>query len=133
MNEMEQHLMAMGDMFHGGLAEEVAKDWTDYDFTAATADPWTSIGVWDASTAAMFRDSGCSPQQIVDAAAEFPGDAIYAACNADLDPLDIIAVGGATSQEREAHRWAIDQQGYEGTLADWLGMSDSERAEYLAG
>lgn len=39
----------------------------------------------------------------------------------------------ASQSEREAWQWARDQQGYEGTLADWLAMPADERAEYEAG
>jgi len=35
--------------------------------------------------------------------------------------------------ERDAWKWARDEQGYTGALADWLKMPADKRAEYEAG
>lgn len=96
-------LESHGDTYAGNHADETAQDWLDNDFDSAGADEWCEIGVWDAATAATFRDAGRSPAEIasaadrlIDAAGEdvaetyTDGSPIYAACNRDLSPQKII-------------------------------------------
>ena len=35
--------------------------------------------------------------------------------------------------DTEAHRWAVDNQGFEGDYSSWCQLDDEERAEYEAG
>lgn len=94
-------LLSHGEMFHGGRAKEIARDWDGYDFTSAGVDGWCRVGVWDAATAEEFYDDGMSPTSVKETAermveadgadAYTSGCPIYAACNGDLDPAAIIA------------------------------------------
>jgi len=109
LNEMVAVLDSHGPRFAGNHVEDMAQEWLDYDFTPEQADEWCSIGVWNAATAAEFRDAGLSPDQ-VQAAAERLLDAeqaawtderwgysrytdgcpIYSICNGDTDAAVII-------------------------------------------
>ena len=100
--EMAEMLDKHGSTFAGNNADDTAQDWLDNEFSADDADAWCEIGVWDASTAAIFRDAGKSPSDIKaasqrlvaaeDDASEVYTDAspIYAACNNDIDAQIII-------------------------------------------
>ena len=39
----------------------------------------------------------------------------------------------ADTQETEAYQWAVDEQGFTGSIADWLALPASERNEYEDG
>jgi hypothetical protein len=94
-------LLMYGEMFHGGRAKDIARDWDRYDFTPVGVGLWCEAGVWDAATAEEFYDHGMSPtsvketaERMVEAGGEdayTSGCPIYAACNGDLDPAAIIA------------------------------------------
>lgn len=99
-------LIANGPTFSGGTAataRDVAEDWDDHDFSADQVDDWCKVGCWDASTAAILRDAGLTPDTAkaaadkLAAAEEEPsnvytdGDPIYSACNGDTEPDEIIA------------------------------------------
>lgn len=101
--EMVDILERHGDRFIGNDADDEAQDWIDHDFSAEAANAWCKIGVWDAATAAAFRDSGKTPEQIrivaeslIEAAGDdasktyVDGDPIYSACNGDTDTDDLI-------------------------------------------
>ena len=101
--EMCDLLDGYGERFSGNCVEDQAQDWLDHGFTADDAGQWCEIGCWDAPTAAEFRDSGKTPEQIADAAEVLAaaeddptdtytdGDPIYSACNNDTNPQIIIA------------------------------------------
>lgn len=38
-----------------------------------------------------------------------------------------------TTSEERAYKWAVANQGYAGTFAEWLALDADERAEYEAG
>lgn len=93
-------LLSHGEMFHGGRAKEIARDWDRYEFTAAGVDRWCSVGVWDAATAEAFVEAGMTPSRVARTAermveadgadAYTDGCPIYAACNGDIDPKRIV-------------------------------------------
>ena len=113
MKTMVAVLNSHGPRFSGNHVEDMAQEWLDYDFTPAEADSWCEIGVWDAATAAEFRDAGLSPAEAAAAAerlieaekAEWTDESwgfsrytdgcpIYAACNHDISPDVIIEAAG---------------------------------------
>lgn len=51
-----------------------------------------------------------------------PGEAGY----------DLLAQMAAASEAR-AYRWAVGNQGYVGSLSDWMSLSADERAEFERG
>ena len=94
--EMVRVLDGFGERFTGNSADESAQDWIDNGFTADNAGEWCAIGVWDASTAGTFRDTGKTPEQITQAAQQLIEEAgddvateytdscpIYSVCNYD--------------------------------------------------
>ena len=93
-------LLSHGEMFHGGRAKEIAREWDGYDFTAAGVDRWCRVGVWDAATAKAFVEAGMTPSSVARTAermvkadgadAYTDGCPIYAACNGDVDPKRIV-------------------------------------------
>jgi hypothetical protein len=90
--DMAMMLTRHGERFIGLDAALEATYWLDHDFLAAEADPWCEIGVWDASTAAAFRDAMLTPDEVLSAAerlTEGLDDPIYSTCNADT-PVDVI-------------------------------------------
>lgn len=104
---MQAMLLGHGDKFSGNHVEDQAENWIDHDFDAGEADGWCEIGVWDAATAASFRDAGLTPKKVRDASESLteglddPGDPIYAACNGDISPQVIIEAAGSTDKKRE--------------------------------
>jgi hypothetical protein len=90
-----------GDRMAGGDVEATAHEWRDHSFTADEVDEWCEIGCWNPATAAVWRESGLTPE-IVATAAEVlllslpegsdPRDSytdgcpIYSCCNHDTDP-----------------------------------------------
>lgn len=102
MNDMAEMLAGHGDRFTGNHVADESQDWLDNDFSVVDADKWCKIGVWDAATAARFRDARKTPEEIL-AAADLlvvengadeytDGDPIYSACNRDTDCRKIIAL-----------------------------------------
>ena len=99
-NAIAKVLLSHGEMFHGGRAKEIARDWDGCDFTAAGVDDWCSVGVWDAATAEAFHEANMTPAKVKATAermveadgadAYTSGCPIYAACNGDIDPQRII-------------------------------------------
>jgi hypothetical protein len=90
--EVAEVLDSHGPRFAGSDAAEHAVDWIDWGFDAVSMVPWCEIGVWDAGVAAIWRDAGLTPEQVLAAAsdlAEDDDDLIYAICNSDKSP-DII-------------------------------------------
>jgi hypothetical protein len=93
-------LLSHGEMFHGGRAKEIAREWDGYDFTAAGVDRWCRVGVWDAATAEAFVEAGMTPSRVnrtaermveADGADAYTsGCPIYAVSNGDLSPRAII-------------------------------------------
>lgn len=104
MMTMEALLISNGDRFAGNSVTDSAEDWIDNGFDADSAGEWCDIGVWDAATAAEFRDAKLSAAEVKaaaesmtegldDAAEEFTdGCPIYAACNNDIRASEIIDV-----------------------------------------
>jgi hypothetical protein len=99
-------LQSHGERFAGNNPADEAQDWLDHGFSAAQAEGWCEAGFWDAATAAAMRDAGVTAQDAAKAAEAMieeigdgeagekytDGDPIYAACNNDLSPDEIIAV-----------------------------------------
>lgn len=103
-------LRGHGDVFTGGPSreDEIAREWAEYGFCAATTDEWCAVGVWDAAVAAQLRDAGLSPQiaktraeRLVESIRDCGGDPaetytdgcpIYAVCNGDTS-IDILLTG----------------------------------------
>ena len=95
-------LNSHGSKFSGTNVADEAQEWLDHNFTPATADGWCEIGVWDAATAAEFREAGLTPAEVESAAESLieglddpseeytDGDPIYAACNGDITASVII-------------------------------------------
>jgi len=105
---MQDMLTRQGDRFAGNNVADEAQDWSDHDFGVDDASDWCDIGVWDAATAAEFRDAELTPDQ-VDAAAErlvegledptdeyTDGDPLYSACNGDTPIEEIVAAAGVS-------------------------------------
>lgn len=102
--DMMELLERYGDRFAGNSAKDNASDWVENGFDADSASDWMDLGVWDAATAAEFRDAELTPGEVgaaadklveglEDAAEEFTdGCPIYAACNGDISPRRIIDV-----------------------------------------
>lgn len=102
LNDMAAVLNGHGSRFSGNNVADEAQEWLDHDFTPAKAGGWCEIGVWDAATAAEFRDAGLTPEQVKAAAESLTeglddpadeytdGDPIYAACNGDIKASVII-------------------------------------------
>lgn len=102
LSDMAATLNRHGTRFAGNNANDEAREWMDHGFRPSDADEWCEIGVWDAATAAEFRESGLTPDQVKDAAESLTeglddpaeeytdGDPIYAACNGDIDPSVIV-------------------------------------------
>lgn len=99
---MQAMLLGHGIRFSGNNVEDEAEVWQDHDFDADHANQWCEIGVWDAATAAEFRDAGLTPERAKAAAESLTeslddpadkytdGDPIYAACNGDIKANVII-------------------------------------------
>ena len=99
---LQSLLLRHGSRFSGNNVEDEAEEWADNGFDADNADGWCEIGVWDAATAAEFRDAGLTPEQVKAAAESLTeglddpadeytdGDPIYAACNGDIKASVII-------------------------------------------
>ena len=99
---MQAMLMRHGPRFTGSNINDEAEYWADQGFRADDADEWCEIGVWDAATAAEFRDAGLSPDQVKSAAESLTdglddpaeectaGDPIYSVCNGDTKASVII-------------------------------------------
>ncbi len=103
MNNTAEILRKYGEQFAGNNVEDAAQDWLDHGFTAESVDGWCEIGVWDAATAAKFRDAGLTPGQVKKASNELvegldrdlcdrftDGDPIYSTCNGDTAAWRII-------------------------------------------
>lgn len=101
---MRQMLESRGDYFSGNNPEDIANEWLDYGFDTESAEEWCEIGVWDACTAAEFRDRGYIPGQVADASSDLlasyddpdelakaftDGNPIYSVCNNDTS-IDVI-------------------------------------------
>jgi hypothetical protein len=103
-NEMSETLNRYGPRFSGNNVADEAQNWLDHDFTPSKAACWCDVGVWDAATAAEFRDAGLSPKQVEtasesltegleDPAEEYTdGDPIYATCNGNISAQVIINI-----------------------------------------
>lgn len=99
---MEALLISNGDRFAGNSATDNAEDWIDNGFDADSAGEWCDIGVWDAATAAEFRDAELTAAEVKAAAESMSegddaddytdGCPIYAACNNDIRASKIIDV-----------------------------------------
>jgi hypothetical protein len=89
--EMAEMLERHGDLFTGNCLEDEAASWEENGFSVEEADRWCSVGFWDASTAAEFRDAGVTPEQVAEAAERIAsdGDPIYSACNGDM-PVSVL-------------------------------------------
>lgn len=93
-------LRSHGEMFYGSDEYESAGSWVFEGFTASQVDAWCRVAVWDASTAAAFRDAKMTPAKVKATAermveadgadAYTSGCPIYAACNGDIDPQRIV-------------------------------------------
>jgi hypothetical protein len=96
--EIARVLITHGPVFSGGdeqSAERIAADWHHYGFGAESVDKWCSVGCWTASVAAEFGNAYMTPRTAARACQRYGqqagGDAMYAACNADVPTEDIIA------------------------------------------
>lgn len=104
--DMMELLERYGDRFAGNSSKDIAGDWMENGFDAGSASDWMDIGVWDAATAAEFRDAELTPAEIETAAESMSegddaekytdGCPIYAACNNDISPRRIIDVANET-------------------------------------
>ena len=108
LNDMATVLNSHGSKFGGNNVADEAEEWLDHDFTPSKAGGWCEIGVWDAATAAEFRDAGLTPEEVKAASERLieaeqaawdeeptdsqytDGDPIYAACNGDIKASVII-------------------------------------------
>jgi hypothetical protein len=100
--EIASVLITHGPVFSGGdqqTAERIAFDWHDHGFDASETDEWCGAGCWDASVAAEFHEAHMTPRTASRACERYDErhgqtrgmDAMYAACNGDLDTATIIA------------------------------------------
>jgi hypothetical protein len=91
MREMAKMLVSHGESFSGLDPFAIAEDWVDHGFGVWDADEWCDVGVWDAASAAAFRDAGLTPGQVAETARRLNGqgdrdiDVVYAICNGDMD------------------------------------------------
>jgi len=100
---MQSMLGGYGERFTGDNPAAAAAEWLDHGFGVVATARWCNVGVWDAATAARFRDAGLSPEQVADAADKLVAhldderradpvyaDPVYAVCNGDLPVRHII-------------------------------------------
>lgn len=92
--QIQAVLLRHGTRFYGSSLEDNAENWCDHGFNPDDTDSWCEIGMWDAPTAAVFRDAGLTPEQVKNTVEGMEGssnnDLIYAVCNGDFPPYVII-------------------------------------------
>lgn len=68
LNAMAEVIGSHGSRFSGNSVADEAQEWIDNGFSPEDADRWCDVGVWDAETAAYWRDANLTPREASKAA-----------------------------------------------------------------